>query len=392
MSPDSSPYRFVIVLVVALGSFLGNFVIFQMAGLAPQVIEAAGLSPSDFGLVVGISILTAAVLGLPLGALGDRLGVKPVVGVAIAVTILGCLGRYLASPSFGSYLFWMFLVGSTNAALNANFIKILGLWLPPRNIGLGVGCYLTGIGLGQAVSIAAGPRFSGLGPAFFFAIILSAVIFLLWVALIKNPPNAPKAEPRPISETLRYVATKRDIWVGGLGIFAMLGTYVALCSFVSTFLVEVKGVEVQKAGLSASAVSLFMLIGALLADRLAKAVGNSRIFLFLSGLLAAIGVIFAMKLDYGPMTLVALSLTGLASGAYCSYILSLPMLLSYVGPVYAGSAGGLISTLQSAGGFFLPYLFPALAGDSQSALFIWMAVGFLAMGLITLPLPQLVKK
>ena len=73
-----SPYRFVIVFAVALAAFLSNFSIFQMAGLAGYIIPAAGLDSAKFGLVIGISILTAAVLGMPLGALGDRVGVKPV--------------------------------------------------------------------------------------------------------------------------------------------------------------------------------------------------------------------------------------------------------------------------------------------------------------------------
>ena len=390
---DSRPssYRHVIVLVMAVGSFLGNFVIFQMAGLAPQVSGAAGLDQAQFGLVIGISILTAAILGMPLGALGDRIGVKPVVAMAIFATLIGCAGRYAAAPSFGSYLFWMFLIGGANAALNANFIKILGVWLPPSGIGVGVGLYLTGIGLGQTVSIAAGPRFASMESAFLFAIILSAAVLVLWLALLKTPPNLPKADPIPMSATLKYVIGKRDVWIGGIGIFFLLGTYVAATSFAGTFLATVKSVEPKTANLLASIISFCMLLGALMSDRLAKLSGSSKIFLLLSGLAAAAGALAALWLPCGPVTALALAVMGFGVGTYCSYILSLPMLLDYIGPVYAGSAGGLISTLQSLGGFSLPYLFPVLAGEDLGRLMVWLAVGFVLMGVVSLGLPELVK-
>jgi NNP family nitrate/nitrite transporter-like MFS transporter len=392
--PDSkpSPYRFVIVLVVAIASFLGNYVIFLMAGLAPKIFEAAKLDPAQFGLIIGIAILTAAVLGLPLGALGDRLGVKPVVAAAILVTLIGCVGRYLATPSLGAYLFWMLLVGGTNAALNANFIKVLGVWLPPSGIGVGVGMYLTGIGLGTASAIAAGPRFADLDSAFLFSIILSAVVLVLWLLLIKNPPNMPKLEAMPMSQTLKYVVGKRDIWVGGAGIFFLLGTYVAATAFAGTFLTDVKGVEQKTANMVASAVPFCMLLGALVSDRLAKLTGSSKIFLVVSGLVAAGGTLAALWLPYGPATTLALALLGFGVGTYCSYVLALPMLLDYIGPVYAGSAGGLISTLQSLGGFALPYVFPVLAGGDLSKLMLWLAAGFILMGLVALGLPELIKR
>jgi NNP family nitrate/nitrite transporter-like MFS transporter len=387
-----SPYRFVIVLMVAAAAFLANFVIFQMAGLAPQIIEAASLDPARFGLVIGISILTAAVFGMPLGALGDRVGVKPVVAAAIVVTLVGSIGRYLATPSFGGYLFWMFLVGATNAALNANFIKVLGVWLPPSGIGVGVGCYLAGIGLGQTISIASGSRFASMGSAYLFAIIVSVVVLVLWLLFVKNPPNLPKSQPLPMSRTLRFVMGQRDIWVGGIGIFFLLGTYVAATSFAASFLTGVKNAAPDKAVLTASAIAFCMLLGGLVSDKTARLIGSSRIFLLFSGLVAAGGTLLALFLPFGALSVIGLGLMGLSVGVYCSFILSLPMLLDYVGPVYAGSAGGLISTLMSTGGFALPYLFPALAGGDLGRLMVWLAVGYVLMGAVTLALPELIKR
>jgi NNP family nitrate/nitrite transporter-like MFS transporter len=251
---------------------------------------------------------------------------------------------------------------------------------------------LAGIGLGQTTSIATGPMFTELKPAFLVAIILAVVVLAIWVALLKNPPNLPKMEPMPMSQSLKFVIGKRDVWVGGLGIFFLLGTYVVATSFSAQFLVADKSVEPKTASLIASAIAFLMLVGGLASDRTARMIGSSRIFLFLTGVAAAAGSLLALWLPYGIVTVLSLCLLGFAAGLFCSYILALPMLLSYIGPVYAGSAGGLISTLMSAGGFSLPYIFPMLAGGDLKKLMVWVAVGFILMGTITLALPELVKK
>ncbi|MDR0354426.1 MAG: MFS transporter [Deltaproteobacteria bacterium] len=393
MSPTAPPpYRFVIVAAVASASFLGNFVIFQMAGLAPRIMELAHLSGNQFGMIVGIALLTAAVLGLPLGALGDKAGVKPVAAAAIGVTFIGCLGRYFAEPTLSSYLFWMFLIGAANAALNANFIKILGVWLPPSGIGVGVGLYLTGIGLGQAVAIASGPRFDSLSDAYLFSVILAAVVGVLWVLLIKNPPGLPERRPQPMMESLKFVAGKKDVWLGGVGMFLMLGSYVCLTSFAAQFLTDELGVPEKNASVCASLIAAFMLLGALSAARLARLVGRSKIFLLLTGLASCLGTILAARTNFGPHTPALLSLAGFGVGVFSSFVLSLPMLLSYIGEKNAGSAGGLISSLQSAGGFLLPMLFPVLAGEALPTLMVWIAAAFALMGLSGLALPELVRK
>jgi len=49
-------------------------------------------------------------------------------------------------------------------------------------------------------------------------------------------------------------------------------------------------------------------------------------------------------------------------------IASLPMLLPEIGPVYAGSAGGIIATLQVIGAVVAPtFIITPLAGSSPNA-------------------------
>jgi hypothetical protein len=70
--------------------------------------------------------------------------------------------------------------------------------------------------------------------------------------------------------------------------------------------------------------------------------------------------------------------------------LSLPMLLPEIGPEYAGSAGGIISTLQVTGAVVVPtFVITKLAAGSNTVLFGLTAI---CLALIVIPvlfLPEL---
>ncbi|MDR1295813.1 MAG: MFS transporter [Deltaproteobacteria bacterium] len=392
MSENNQPYRLVIIAVVALSAFGINFIHFQIAGLAPLIFQLTGATPQQFGLLMGLPLLGCTIIGIPFGALGDRYGVKLMVSIGIVFSLIGTIGRYFAEPEIGNYYFWMFLIGVSNGAINANFIKVIGVWLPPRQIGLGVGCYLAGIGLGQSGAVLVGSKFSALGPAFSLSVWVIAAVLVIWLVLLKPAPaGAPKMEPQPLMEGLRYVMAKPVIWVAGFCALFMLGAYVTLNSFLVGGLIAAKGVTPDKAAMAGSAVAFSLMIGSLVAAALAKAVGRSKAFLAGAGLISAVCVYLAWSVEYGGLTVALLFGAGFFSGAFLSFILSLPMLLSYIGPVYAGSAGGVISTLQTGGGFALPFLLPMMAGGSMDGIFTLVAAGFAVMAFLALAIPELLK-
>ena len=81
---------------------------------------------------------------------------------------------------------------------------------------------------------------------------------------------------------------------------------------------------------------------------------------------------------------------GFLMSAILPLLLSLPMLVREIGPVYAGSAGGIITTLQVFGGIVVPtFIITPLAGLNATLLFGLAAVCY---GLILIPalfLPEL---
>jgi hypothetical protein len=74
-------------------------------------------------------------------------------------------------------------------------------------------------------------------------------------------------------------------------------------------------------------------------------------------------------------------------------IASMPMLLPEIGPVYAGSAGGIITTLQVVGAVVVPtFVITKLAGSNANVLFGLAALCFVLIIVPVLFLPELGSK
>jgi NNP family nitrate/nitrite transporter-like MFS transporter len=172
--------------------------------------------------------------------------------------------------------------------------------------------------------------------------------------------------------------------------FFFMGTYVTQSGFLSNALTQGKGINPVLAGLVASSLSISFVMGTIIGPIISDNVGLIRPFLTPTAILAAIGSYLAWIIPFGSLTWILLIITGIMLGTSVPLIMSLPMLLPEIGPVYAGSAGGIISTLQMAGAFFISsYVILPLAGSNMDQVFLYIGFGYLIFGLVSLLLPEL---
>jgi NNP family nitrate/nitrite transporter-like MFS transporter len=83
-------------------------------------------------------------------------------------------------------------------------------------------------------------------------------------------------------------------------------------------------------------------------------------------------------------------LLGIFVGGGMPILLSFPMLLPEIGPVYAGTAGGFIATLQLFGAVFIPsFILAPLAGDNYTVLFILASISLFLATIVSTVLPEL---
>ncbi len=386
-----SSSKWVVLLVLALVQIALNGAQFQIAGLAGRLIPALDLQPDQFAMVLTAPMLIAALFGIPSGALADRFGAKATVTIGLAIACISSIGRINAG-SFGSLFAWMLAFGFGIATVNANASKILGAWFPPKQMGLAMGVFVAAATVGISLSLATSALFLTAQSAFLTSAAVVLVSLLLWRILVKSRPiGSPKAPPQPVVQYLIVATRCKHIWVAALAMLLFMGAWVAHTGNLANALTQAKGVSDVLSGLTASCLPFSFIVGSVFVGPvLIQNIARMKPLLVPIAVAAAALSYISWLVPFGPTTIVLLILTGFLLGTLVPLIMSLPLLLPELGPVYAGSSGGIISTLQMAGAFLLPsYVIMPIAGANASAMILLISCCYLAFGLVLLFIPNL---
>ena len=270
----------------------------------------------------------------------------------------------------------MALVGISAGIVVSNAAKIIGSVFDPNKVGVIVSL---GITIGTATMIVAMST-TALMPSTRSAFILTAcfavVVVVLWMTGI---PKRRKRDKDEISELpsfrtcLKTVFKNKYVWIAGVGNFCIGGAMIGLNSLIAAALVS-RGMTEASAGVVSSINILGNLVGSLIMPIVAHKTGKLRLVLFTSSIVAACGTAFSWLMPFGFPLYAALFLTGLGVGSVLPQLIAVNIKLPGIGPTYAGTAGGLIATLQLLGGIVLPTYIAAAIADG-SFLYYFIIVG-----------------
>ncbi|CEP67913.1 Major facilitator superfamily [Moorella glycerini] len=384
-----SPYRWVILILMWLAILIGAGAQFQVAALAYRIIPEFKLASGQFAMLLTAPMLSAVFFSLVSGALADRFGVKKVVSVGFAFSVVGVYFRY-AARSFGEFFILMFLAGISSAFLNANAAKLLGAWFPREQMGTAMGIYLTAAGVGMSIALATSALFPTTKLAFVTAGLIMLVVWILWMVLVKNrPEGAPELPVMPVTQYIGVAAKSKNVWMVGLAMMFLMGAAMTFSGFLPNALHEVRGVNPVAAGFITSFVTLGTIIGSIVGPAISDRIGKIKPLLIPAALLAPIALYTSWILSQIGSMVILLATNGILAGATLPLLMSFPMRLPEIGPIYAGSAGGIIATLQLIGAVFIPsFLIAPLAGQNYSMLFALSSLCGLIGGIVTLFLPE----
>ncbi|MGB6229779.1 MAG: MFS transporter, partial [Litorimonas sp.] len=174
-----------LILALAMGAMVNGLTAFVVP------LEAAhGWSRGEIALINTLGIMGLALGGLPMGALADRIGTRPVVlGGAIVVGLCYLLAA-LADALWQLYAL-MFVAGAFGAAaIFPPVIAYVGRWFAAGGAGLAIGVVSAGQALGQgAVPFASSLAIERIGTeATFAATGVLMLILLVPLALTLRPP------------------------------------------------------------------------------------------------------------------------------------------------------------------------------------------------------------
>lgn len=391
-----SYYRWIILAVACLALFSPNYSQYQLSPLAPQLMESFQLSMSQFSSIFAAPMLSAIFLGLISGLLVDKYGIKMVIGIGLIATAIGTCLRVFATDYMTMYIY-MIMVGLGATFLNSNAAKVIGSYFPPEKISSMMSILLASATLAMTVGMGTTGLFPSMTSAFIFAAIISVAGAVSWFIFMKNPQKNSSGEAQTppsisIGESLKVVVKSKTIWVVGFCLSGILACNVAMSSFLPTALIG-RGIDSVAAGMYASIMTLGSLAGCLSAPIMASKVGKMKPVLFVLAVIAAIGAAMAWNMTEGFLLGASLFIAGASISGMMPLLMSIPIQLPEIGPLYAGTAGGFTSTLQLLGAVLIPtYVITPIAGTNMNTFFI-LAGGCMAfVAVFVILLPEIMKK
>jgi sugar phosphate permease len=388
------------LVAVCLGYIAPNYAQYQLSPLGPSLMQELGITASQFSSLFTAPMIPAILFSIVAGILVDRHNPRIVLGVAFVISTIGAALNLFGS-SYGQLFLGFALTGLSAAFLNSCAAKLLGVWYEPSAIsgklGLANACSMAAM----TIALATTALFPSRRAAFAVALGLFVIVTLVWFALYRTPDEeesdvGPEADSTPSSNgersglghLLRRVMSNWRIWDVGFVLFFILGANVVMSSLVPTVL-GTRGMDSVKAGYYTSAYTIGALVGCVVSPMLAKKLGGSRNTVALFCAVAAILVAFGWRAPEGIPLALALFGSGAMLGGALPLLLSVPINLPGVGPELAGTAGGLVATIQLLGAVILPsYVLIPFAGGDLAVTFVLAGCCALISAILSLLIPK----
>jgi YNFM family putative membrane transporter len=355
--------------------------IYGIQPLMPVFAAEFSVSPATSSLVISLTTGVMAVAMLVMGSLSESIGRKPMIGLSIAATsTLTLLCAF--TGDFWQLLALRALMGVAFAGMPSTTMAYLGEEIEPRSIGLAMGLYIAGAGLGGMSGRVLISALTDLGSWRMALGVLGAVgigcALLFWRALPPSRHFAPQ-QMRPALQLRSLVGHLRDPalpWLFVCG-FLLMGSFVTLYNYAGFRLLAPPYNLSQTAVGALFSVYLLGMVGSTLAGHLAERLGRRKMMWF-SILMILIGAEITRA---APLWLIVLGIAVLTIGFFAAHSIastwvtrrariakaqaaSLYLFFYYVGSSVVGTLGGLV-----------------WAGHGWSGL-VWLVTGLQIAGLL----------
>ena len=374
--PKADQNRALALSTIAFTACFAVWTIFSIIGVA--IKKELSLSEFEFGLLVATPILTGSLTRLFLGVWTEKYGGRLVFSGQMILAGMATWALTWAS-SYEMYLLAALGIGLAGGSFIIG-VAYVSRWYPLGKQGTALGIFGAG-NVGAAVTKFVAPfvmvayGWQGVAQAWAVGLMLMGVLFFIFakddpelVARRKSGLKFPS-----LKEQFAPLA-KLQVWRFSLYYFFVFGAFVALALWMPNYLIEVYGVDIKTAGMSAAMFSLsasvFRAYGGHLSDRFgARTVmywtfGFSLLFLFMLSYPPTDYVIqgkdgpiqFSTQMGQWPFVATLFALGFFMSLGKAAVFKHIPVYY----PNHVGSVGGLVGMIGGLGGFILPITFGAM--------------------------------
>jgi predicted MFS family arabinose efflux permease len=221
-----------------------NLASIGLFALLPLVRHEFGLSPAEIGLLASVQFAVAGVCAFPAARTSDRFEPAAVLAVS-QLLVLVALSAAAAAPSIGVFLVGPALLGLSSALLNpvANVLSVNVV--ATRRRGLAMSVKQTGVTIG---GMAAGLTLPGLAALYGWRWALAVPAALATAVALWGFQTRTRAP----AQRIVLAGVNRPVGRVRLGFFgfAMSGVQLALFGYLAIYLVDVRDVSPQVAGVA----------------------------------------------------------------------------------------------------------------------------------------------
>jgi len=387
-----SSYRWYILILAALTNTLVSAVPSMcLPVLFNDISRDLHLSLVEVGLIWGIAALPGIFTSLAGGAIGDRFGPKLILaGGCLLVGVVGGL-RGLAND-FTGLAAAVFLVGFLTPFVGMNVIKTCGIWFSSRQLTLANGVLSLGMALGFVIGSLASdtllsPWLGGWRNVLFFYGAIAAALSIPWFFTHPAPApaqaslNGPAASSGSLRQALAHVVRIKNVWLFGLAILGIGGCIQGALGYIPLYLRGLgwSGITADGALASFHSVSMLCVIPiALWSEKL----GSPKRVLIGAALMVTLGIVLLSVVD-GVMVWIAVCMAGMVRDGFMAVFLTSITETEGIGPIYAGTATGLVMVFSSLGSLLAPPLGNSLAAAGAGLPFVFWA-GLTVLGMAAL--------
>ncbi|WP_290624108.1 MULTISPECIES: MFS transporter [unclassified Archaeoglobus] len=355
----SKSYRWVVLLVYILAGIISQIMWITFSPILPIVEEIYNVGDAEVGLLSAVFPIVFIILALPIGYYVDKRGFRKAVLLGSAFFAVFGVLRVFATT------FLLLLIFQTLAAVGQPFIfnsisKLVKSWFPAEEAGLATGLGSISLFIGTILGLSLTPVLTvtlGFEKMLLIYGVAAFIVLFLFFILGKEAETEVFEEEYRLKEYID-VLKNRNVSILSIIAFIGVGIFTAYLTWVEPIL-EDHGLDVETAGLTASALLFGGIFGSILIPALSDRAGKRRPFLFVCFALSAV-LFYIHTLTFGVIMLaVVLFILGFF------FISALPLALDLsatsVGEKYAGTANSSLWLLSQLGSVLLIVEFESMA-------------------------------
>ena len=182
--PQSAERSLILILAAVQFTHIMDFMV--MMPLGPQLMRVMLISPQQFGLLVSVYTLTAALAALAVAFYTDRFDRRKTLlllyaGFAISTLLCGI------APDYSSLLAARAVAGAFGGVAGATVHSIIGDTIPEQRRGAATGMIMSAFALSSIIGVPIGlvlaAHYSWRAPFLFLAVVSVLVLVLIWKIL-----------------------------------------------------------------------------------------------------------------------------------------------------------------------------------------------------------------